>query len=90
MVSDLILKDVICQAKEFRLYPEMNMRAVLELGASPTAQMSDDEVCTKAKVMVIERGHTQEMLNRSLPWAIGCLVVQWLLREEERGFGWRK
>lgn len=30
-----------------------------------------------------ERGQIQEIFNRSLVWATGYLVVQWLVREEE-------
>ena len=33
--------------------------------------------------MATEKGQIQEMFNRSLAWATGCLVVQWLLGEEE-------
>lgn len=40
-----------------------------QLGASPTAQASDDEGGTKAKVTALARGQTQETFNRSLALA---------------------
>ena len=33
--------------------------------------------------MAIERGQILEILNKFLVWATGCLVVQWLVSEEE-------
>lgn len=52
---------------------------------SPAAQASDDEGWTKLRIMVIEKEQIQEMFNRFLAWATGCLVEQWLLREGEEG-----